>query len=209
MSSSLGRVGEMPSQDGATQPIRLSKYGALVTADGHARYMEANYRGHLFTAGNTAVQALSLIAATTYTGLCLINPSNSGVDAVVDEITIAVASAPAALSQIVLAYNTAVPTTLTTPVTSTPAKISSSGSSGAKCLTYSAVTLPVAGTILRSLGHYVFSTAVGFNTQSAVKDEVAGSIMLLPGTSIQITAVTTAISVVASYTWEELPSPPW
>ena len=73
---SPGSVGPVVQGDGTPARERMTKDGALVTADGHGRYTEANYRGNVFYGTNTAAQALS-VASSTYTGLIIQTPVNN------------------------------------------------------------------------------------------------------------------------------------
>jgi hypothetical protein len=210
MSSSLGRIGELPGQDGASQPVRLTKYGSQSVGDAHARYTEATYRNHRYISCTTAAVALSLTGTTTYTGLLLNNPANSGVIVVVDNVSWAVTSTITASGGIALAYNTANPSALGTVLASSPARLSTSGTSGARAVTYSGGTNTLAAnpTVIRPIATAQFGTSVGVIVQMS-RDEIAGSIQLNPGTDLIFTALTTAVTGFWAIEWEELPITIW
>ena len=221
MSSNLGRVGELPGIDGVPQPIRLGKYGNVINNNAGASYLENTYRYHKYKAANTASQALSLITTATYTGLVLINPPNSGVILSLDKIHIDFSTFPVANSQIVLSFNAAAPGTLTgSLILPNPAYLGSTGyassASGSKAIVSTSKTLaaiPNAGGgvsgIIRALGMHVYSSSADFQTVTAIDDDIGGAISLMPNTDVAICAVTTAISVIASFAWTEYPVPPW
>lgn len=184
--------------------VRVTSTGELGNSDVHGRYQEAVLSGNTFTASNTAVQALSLNSATA-TGLVLSNPLGSGKNLVLLEVCIAVASLPAGQSNFVLTANNnpaAAATVHTTPIT--PKNALLGGSTGVG-LVDSAATLPVAPTIIRAIGGGCAATIAASTTWTPfIKDEVAGAVVLAPGTTVSLQALTTAISVVASFTWEEV-----
>jgi hypothetical protein len=95
-----GQVGIQLLNDGAEQTVRMTKLAALVVQELHGRYYEQVYRGNVYSAANQAAQASSAALATTYTGLCLFNPPNSGVNLVLNKVKWALSVAPAAISTI-------------------------------------------------------------------------------------------------------------
>lgn len=187
-------------------PARITRSGELGTSDVHARYQEAVSKGNVFNSANTAVQALSVNSATA-TGLVLSNPLGSGKNIVLLEVCISAASLPAGQSSFVLTANNnpaAAAVVHTTPIT--PKNALLGGATGVG-LTDSAATLPAAPTVVRAIGGGPAATiAASTSWPAMIKDEVAGAIILAPGTAISLQALTTAISAVASFTWEEVPA---
>ena len=204
------RSGVISSSDGAIQPGRASRSGALVVADGHARYTEAVARGgSFFTASNTAPQALS-VNSLTATGLILTNPVGSGKLLALVEVCVSLASLPAGQSTLILAGATSAvlgTVTQTTPLTPRAAFIGGASSVSPVGLVASAATLPTGGnTALRVLGGGPAATVAGSTAfPPFIKDEVGGLIVLAPGAFISLQCLTTAITVVASMVWEEIP----
>jgi len=72
-----GRVGAITASVGDEEPVRLHTDGALVTRGSSAKYEDAVLAGNVYVASNQAAVALTAAMATTYTGLCLFNPSTS------------------------------------------------------------------------------------------------------------------------------------
>ena len=97
-----GSVGPIVASDGTTPAagIRVGKSGEVVVQELHGRYYEQVYRGNMWSAANQAAQAISVALATTYTGLLLYNPPNSGVNLVPNKVKFALTVAPAAIASL-------------------------------------------------------------------------------------------------------------
>lgn len=204
MSLVQGQVGPQVDGDGATPNLRLEKTGGLIVVDGHARYQESVYRGNVFVAANQAAQALSTALNTTQTGFTLTNPAGSGKNLVLIEACIALASAPAGISDLIWAANVnpaAAAVTQTSPLTVRNALLGAAAS--AVGLAASAVTLPAAPVVVRPVGGGPVAT--GSVTAPFIRDEIAGALAIAPGCCVSLSALTTAISVLCSVTWEEIP----
>lgn len=203
--SNITRTGPITSADGATNIVRGGKAGETISQDAHGRYCEATYRGQTFVASNTAAQALSL-NSTTATGLILSNPTGSGKLIVINKVIVALASLPAGAAPLILTGNTnpaGAATTHTTPLTPQSALIGSGATPVGKV--DSAATI-AAATIIRALpGGPAATVAASTTFPPVIIDEIAGAIILQPGTCISLQCLTTAISVVASFEWEEIP----
>lgn len=200
----VGQVG--PRQglgDGTENLVRTARTGELVTSDAHARYYESTVRGNVFLGGNTAAQATSTASATA-TGLILTNPLGSGKNLVILDIEVGVGAVVAAVFEVGLFANTntaAAAVTQTTPITPKNALLGSS-LAGVGLLA-SAATLPAAPVHVRALLASGWVTATA-QSQEFAKDEVAGSIILLPNTAVSVQSVVGTQSIIASITWEEV-----
>lgn len=191
--------------DGTQITARAGRTGEVSVADAHARYQEAVMRGSVYCAANTAAQALSLGSATA-TGLILSNPAGSSKNLVILEITSYIAAAVTAVANVALFVNknaAAATTVHTTVITPTNALIGGSTGVG---LVDSAATLPAVPSLVRSIFGWSWAATSTSAFQLGVKDEVAGAIILLPGTTLSIQGVTVAHSVISSITWEEVVS---
>jgi hypothetical protein len=74
----VGDVGEKNVALGAVnQKARLDRQGAMVTSNLHGRFTEQALRGNLFGVSNQSAVATTAGLATTWTGLCISNPSSS------------------------------------------------------------------------------------------------------------------------------------
>jgi hypothetical protein len=157
----------------------------------------------VFTASTQAGVATSTGLSTTQTGFCLTNPAGSNVNLVILQINVACTTAPAGAATIVAAANVnpvAAAVTQTTPLTVRDARLGVTRTGAG--LAASAVTLPAAPVVVRAIGGPVAATSI---SPPYIRDDVNGALVLVPGTSLSINSLTTAISAVISMTWRETP----
>jgi hypothetical protein len=195
-------VGPQVLSNGANADFRADKTGASVVTDAHGRFQEAVLGGRVWLASTQAGQATSTGLSTTQTGFTLTNPAGSGVNLVLWQVCIAITTAPAAASTLVLAANVntvAAAVTQTTPLTVRNALLGTSGTGNG--LAASAVTLPAAPVVIRAIG----GGCVGASTINTVPivENIDGSIVLTPGTAVSVNSITTAVSAIISMVWEE------
>jgi len=177
---------------------------ALLNIGGVPRYYDVVRGGKVFFACNSATQALSVNSATA-TGLILTNPAASGFNLVLMQVCIAQITAPAAQANYILTgtllTTASANTTHTTALTVKNAHIGSGNAAGVG-LCDSAATVPTPAAI-RSIG----GGPVGATTISPpyICDNIDGLLWLAPGCVISLQAMTTAVTVVASITWQEVP----
>lgn len=196
-------VGPARRADGLTDgPVRVDGESNAVVTDGHGRYTEVVRRGRTFLAANTAGGALSLNSTTT-TGLIVTNPLNSGYNLVLLEVCVAPTTAPAGISTLCLSAQTFSATAVaqTTPLAGNPRNASLGNTTGSVALVATAATLANIQ-IVRAIGGGPVAT--GSVNSAFIKDEVAGALIFQPGTAFAVQCLTTAISAVCSYTWEEV-----
>ena len=183
------------------------EYGELLVSELQARYYEWVYRGLVFTAANTSAQATSTGPNSTATGLILSNPAGSGVNAVILDASIAIASLPAGAATLVWAANVnpiGAATTHTIALAPQSALLGSGKKSA--CFADSSATLPSAPTIVRPIGGGPAATVASSTAfPPFIRDEVAGGLIVTPGCAISIQSITTAVSIMASILWAEIP----
>jgi len=193
-------TGQRPGSTGKI-PMRSSKDGHAVVMDGHARYQQAVIDGRVWIGSNlggTPVTTQAALSATT-PALTLYNPVGSGVNLVLWEFGYSFAAAPAAASQVVLAYNllNATPPTLTTLANVVNAG-TFTGSPIGQCARVS--TLSAAPLALKYVGGTTGAAAIsGYPTIY----DCAGSIVLPPGVALSVQTVGAA-SLTAHFSWEEV-----
>jgi hypothetical protein len=202
------RGGESRAAAGVLEEARAGAYKELIVNDvGFGRYFEANRNGHVFTAANTAVQALSVGSATA-TGLILSNPLGSGTALILLQASFAPSIDQTADTVVGLFQNdnvAAAAVTHTTPITPKPGLIGAGTTPVGK--TDSAATLPAVPTLIRPLLGGGWATAAGFAQGAAAMDLVDGQLVLLPNTALSIQALTTAVTGVSGMTWAEVAWP--
>lgn len=158
-------------------------------------------RGNSYTACMQAIAALS-VNSTTATGLIITNPSNSGKNLVFLELLVAIASAPAGVSALALVGAASGTVTHTTPMTTGFRNHNLGAANGSVALVDTAATIPTPFTLRPVPGGPV---ATGSVVTGFIKDEIDGALVVSPGGVVSLQAFTTAISVIASLTWEEEP----
>lgn len=195
------QVGPARAADGVSVDIRQAKTAELVVSDAHGRYSEAATRGLIFSAANQAAVATPVGLTASSLNYTLYNPAGSGVLLSLLNISIGISAAPAAGSVIYLVQNNnplqAAPATVTAlvVVNNYLGPVTSAGRA------YSTATLAAAPTVMRPLGFVpAAATVSGF----VIQHDIAGMIVIPPGTYISIQA-TTAISLIVSADWEEIP----
>lgn len=202
LATAFPSVGENQMSDGKQLTgIRLDRLGNQVNADSSGLYYENAFRQRLFFACNTASQALSL-NSTTATGLVLTNPAGSKKNLVLIQLNVALQTAPAGIASLILTGSTtAVPTAHTTPLVINSGVFGNTGS--AVGLADSAATMPTL-TIFRPVGGGPVAT--GSVTSPQIQDNINGQIVLGPSSCISLQCLVTAISVIASLSWIEMPA---
>ena len=199
-----GQVGPQSYQSGTEPNLALGKAGELLFSEYQAKYYQLCYAGKVFQACNQANKALTSLSST-YTGHVLWLPLGTGVNSVILQCCVAVASAPAGISTMHHEGCTLVQTTA--PATNTANAVSNSllGSTAvAATASYNISTLGSTPVALRAVGGGTNATGSAAVT-SFVLDDIAGGMILQPGTFVGLGYVTTAISVIASYHWAEIP----
>lgn len=201
-----GKCAPSVLSDGAVNELRLDRTGAVVTQAGHGVYHESVLRGNVYVVTNSAGQALSL-NSTTATGIILWNPPGSAKNLVLLEAMIALGSLPAgvALALLTGGQQTTTPTgTATTNVANGVLSAQVGGPSNSVAKVYSAATIATA-TIQRILPLATAATvAASTSFPPFAKDEIAGAVIVPPGSCISLQCLTTAITVVGQLTWEEV-----
>jgi hypothetical protein len=200
--------GATGKQVGQVPVASAGEFGEVLVNELMARYYQQNYRGNLFCAGYAAA-ALAAPSATAAGSFTLYNPLGSGKNLVLLEITTALTTFTAVATTIcaigVYAFTNQTPTALTPGNTPQCALVGSGNTSIAK--TYTAATIVGGSTVaIRQVGNTGILTAVGF-AGDLIKDEVAGALIITPGSGFGLAATATAAddTIQVGYTWAEIP----
>jgi hypothetical protein len=177
---------------------------------------EAAVRAAMFTGANQGPGGTTTTVglATTYTGLVLSNPANSGKNLALYEVNVAVVGAPTALSTVGLlgGYVAAGLVTHTTPLTvysnilGIDGSIGSSGHATSIATIDAAATLPSTPVLLRSFATIPITgaTAQVVNPPiSGVLYNAEGNLIIEPGGFVAV-YTSTVLTIIASMTWTEL-----
>lgn len=191
--------------DGTMTQGRFGPTGELFVADARARYYDAVRRGNVYSA---AMQAIAVASVTLTASACLTvtNPVGSGKNLVLMELLAVLASSPAAVAVVSLygVLNGTAAVTHTTPIVNGAAgflNMLTGTGGGSRTLVDSVATVPAPG-LLRPIAAVLATTPL---VSPYIKDEIAGALVIPPGGFVSIGALTTACSMVAAITWEEVP----
>jgi len=196
-------TGVQSLSDGSTQKIiNANRQGDLVFAQGSAPYQELALRAFLYSASNQSAQAVSVGLATTYTGLCLSNPLNSGYNLVLLGCSFGLTVAPAAIASLHLisGFSATANVTHTTPVTINNNIIGAGLDSIAKVDSAATISTPV----------YLVPLCSGF-TAAALPSmtpnwiDLKGQFIIPQGGFVAIGALT-AVTGFGGFTWAEVPA---
>jgi hypothetical protein len=200
------RVGPQVANDGAVITQRAARDSTTVVMDAHARYQEAVFRGNVFIAAQqaSAVTPAGLSTAVSTT-VSLYNPIASGKNLVIWDVGACIGAAigSAVAGVIFLAAgvgpNIATPTT-TTALTPVNALLNGATSNVGK--PFSLGTYTTAPVIIRSLTGYSGGALASVDNDGWYP--IDGAIIIPPGAWICVGA-TSAITLLSSITWEEIP----
>lgn len=201
-----GQVGPsaINAADGSNVEIRQGHTGEVIVQELHGRYAESMARGLMFSAANQAAQAVSAALATTYTGIGIYNPLNSGKILVPNKVKFALSAAPAAIATVglIAAYAaTGGVTAQTTKLTVQSTQVGNTSVGVGIPLSAATITTPT------WLAHLVDGfTAAALPSPSPVVD-LEGAFGILPGGFIAVGALT-AVTGLGFISWEEIPYNP-
>lgn len=203
-----GQVGPAVSSTslgaGTNPNLRLDNIGGLTATQLAPRYYETTYRRQMYTAatlGATPVATTSQLA-TTYTGLCIANPTTSTLNVVVTKV--GYASIVQQTSALAVGLMTGVGASITAAITPRNRFV---GGVGSQCLASTSLTLPgtpVLETILGTI-HTGALTVTGVQPMTNV--DLEGSLILPPGAfcAFYTSAASAASSLHLSFQWVEIP----
>lgn len=192
---------------GAVAPGRSDSTGALVTADGHGRYLETVLQGNVFFASGASLSPTAYVGAAAGTPLlALHNPTGSGKAMAILAVSglVRVTATGAGTTDLCLwAGASVVPTGTQT----TPRSALTFAQSGGQGLGFSnaALTGSTALNLALVLNHYYWATAAGATAAQGWCD-VGGLIVLMPGmqAAVGATVVPTSTTWDVSMFWEEI-----
>ena len=200
------RTGLVTSFDGAKNPARSDRQGALVIADAHGRYTEAAFRQKMCFS-YCAARATS-VPATAMIGNIVWNPPGSGVVLAMGPWTAQIQVTSATCFGIGLAYSAQAITPTTTTVAdsygSTYLNAGSPGNCNAKC--YAIGTLLVVPTMVMNLYHN--TAAIATTGVDIMAGDLQGQFIVPPGYVVCLAAINATVAaagMTSTLTWEEIP----
>ena len=160
--------------------------------------------GNMYRACNQAAATVTLINTSTATGFILSNPFGSGKKLVLYDANFSYTTVPIATAVLFLAQSIA---PHTTPVThTTPLGVYAADGSGASTVSVarvdSSATTPNLPVYSRVLGYSPTTPATTGGL--TFTDLIMGAMILVPGTYVQVSYITTAPVGIASMSWAEV-----
>lgn len=186
--------------DGTNTPPRAGRTGDLIVTELHGRYFEQMRSGRSWSAANQAAQALSAALATTYTGLLIYNPLNSGKLVVPLKCKFSQSAAPATFPVIGLLGGWAATggvSAFTTRITAQSNQIGNSATPAAVVLSAATIVTPT------YIASFYDSGATGIlPTSSNPLIDLEGLFGILPGGFLAFSSPTVATGW-GFFSWEE------
>lgn len=194
-----GKVGVQALSAGSAGPVRLDKDGALVTRNIAGKYTEAAMAGRLFSVANQAAVATTAALATTWTGLGIANPADSGKNLIIHEFGWAMAVVGSDDGIVGLMSSTA--TGFAAALTA-KAAMNGTGTAIAYCDNGATIDTPILERVCGTLGMGATTTQI---SAPPCIYQVDGSIVLPPNRSIMTyTTTATTAGAVFYFLWEEV-----
>lgn len=160
--------------------------------------------GNMYRACNQAAATVTLINTSTATGFILSNPYGSGKKLVLKDANFTYTTVPTATAIVFLAQSIAPHTTAVTHTT--PLGVYNVDGSGASTVAVgradSAATTPNLPVYSRVLGYSPTTPATTGGL--TFTDDIDGALILVPGSYVQISYITTAPVGIASMSWAEV-----
>jgi hypothetical protein len=166
---------------------------------------DLNAQGLVYAASNQAAATVTLINTSTTTGFVLSNPWGSGKKLVLWNVEFNYTTVPAAAAIVFIA--TSIAPSPTAHASTTAVGVYSAAGLGASTTSvaraYSASTTPNLPVYTRSLGYSPTTPAT--TSGLTVSALLEGSLILVPGTYMQISYITTAPVGIGAAIWAEVP----
>lgn len=202
-----GNVGIASVNDGNPASLIFGRRSDALFSELQARYRENAFRGRIFTGSNGATPSVTTVGlATTYTGLALINPANSGVTLSLLKVgySFLVVFPAAATIGLLAGYAAGGVTTFTAAATDG----ANTNLNGARGLGRAALSATLVGTPYL---HTVFGSGLtgAITTVPDIQQlvDMEGSMEIPPGgyCAIYTSTVSGAASLAGSFMWAENP----
>lgn len=189
---------------GTNPNLRLDNMGGLAATQLNPRYYETTYRRQMYTAatlGATPVATTSQLA-TTYTGLCIANPTTSTINVVVTKV--GYTSIVQQTSALAVGLMTGVGASITAAITPRNRFV---GGVGSQCLASTSLTLPGTPVLETILGTIHTGALTAGAVLPMTNVDLEGSLILPPGAFVAFytSAASAASSMHFSFQWVEVP----
>lgn len=193
------QVGTQTVSDGARVVARGGQQGDTIVSQLHGRYYEQTLRGNVFHVSNQAAVSTTAGLATTFTGLAVANPANSGYNMALLAVGVGQAAAGAAGAVGIMTGAGAAAGSLTArnALVGGRASAMSQPSAGATIAT------PVLERVFGSVGSVA---TTGYGLVAGLWYFADGSLVIPPGFFVaSYTTAATTTATIWTFVWEEVP----
>lgn len=191
-----GLEGRQDYSSGTQNPIRQNAFGSVVAEQG-GKYAEATAAGRVFSITSQVAVAVTDSLATTWTGLGVGNPLQSGINIILLQFSAVGSLAKQKAGVIGLEISKTNMTASLTPVN----RLLDGGAAVALASAGQAITLPVLWDVLGSFGTQNTNAIGAINAEVY---DIDGSIVLQPGFMVApFTTLDSTAAFLFSYLWEE------
>lgn len=183
---------------------RFGSGGEVMIGELRGRYAQSTMDGYRYSVATQAVATTTVGLATTYTGLVIANPVNSGMKMVLDKVSLmqsVIQSVQPEAFALAVGFNATTNVTLTTPATPQSNLVGSGLTSLAKAATSATLpTAPLYFSFVNDTGSATTDTGGGIF-------DLEGSVVLLPGAyALWVTPGQASVAGMwFSFQWEEVP----
>lgn len=194
------QVGSQSNADGVFAYQRSGKNGDLIVSQLHGRRAEQTLRGNCFGIQGTAVTTTAAGAAT-FTGLCVGNPVGSGVNMVLNRLTVSQVAALTAATTIGLMYG---PSTaaITASLTSIYNRLPGGADSAMVATAGQTITAPTAFRVFAGSGSGAITVPLII---PALDIDLDGELIIPPGYFVaSYTSAVTTTALLFGFEWEEV-----
>jgi hypothetical protein len=192
-------TGNTKSADGTiNNPFRQGNQNQMIVDELHGDCYEVALRGKLYSVANQAAVTTTAALATTWTGLAISNPANSGINLIVRRFSCTQFAVGAAASIGVMAGAGAAAGSLVPQNRLIGGPVSQAvASAGATIAT------PI---LIDTYGSVGSLATTGYGLTSGINVELKGSIIVPPGQFLaSYTTIVTTSALIFGFVWEEAP----
>jgi hypothetical protein len=203
MPNSQGVVGVQNNPDSSNPiTVRLGKQGDQIASELHGRYYEQTYRQNVFSVQGAATTTTAGTAAT-FTGLAVGNPVGSGVNLVINKITITQAAALTASTNIGIMYGPVLAAPITASLTTINNHFAGGAASKAVATAGQTITAPTTWILLSGSGSGAMTVPL---LVASVVTDLEGSLIIPPGYFLaSYTSAASTTALLFYFQWEEVP----
>lgn len=196
-----GNQGQTGKQTGQNITAGFGEFSDVLATELQPRYYEQTFRGNKFSACLTSAATIGVLTATGVS-FHLYNPAGSGKNLVLTAASFAPSSATFAVGSVFFAYNQQAAAPTGTTALTLRSNLLTGATAASVAQAFSAATLASAPVAVRP---FFGAPATACTDLIAVKDDIAGELILAPGGVLSIQANVAACAVgFLGLSWDEV-----